>query len=110
MITENDKPVSETVGSRRHVLAVMLGACHWLPGTLQAADASLPVRLAISESLVADVNINDARAAMQIWIRRMSQELKLEVELNPRVFDTTEEIFRRARSGQMDAVALNVVE
>jgi len=75
--------------SRRSVLALMLGACRWLPGTLPAAptgatppassgapDGTAPgsankpaVRLAISESLVSGVNLNDARAAMLIWLR-----------------------------------------
>ena len=96
--------------SRRHVLALMLGAWRWLPRALAAADAGAPIRLAISESLVADVNLNDARAALAIWLKRMMVDLNLVIEFNPKVFDTTEEIFRRARSGQLDAVAPNVVE
>src|SRR5450432_3074054 len=106
-------PVHEnrgTIGSRRHALAAMLGAWPWLAGPLAAADDGAPIRLAISESLVTDVNINDARAAMLIWLKRISQELKLVVEYSPKVFDPTEEILRRARSSQLDAVALNVVE
>ena len=115
MAMENSKatPVSETSGatsSRRHALAVMLGAWHWFPETLSAADAGATVRLAISESLVADVNINDARAAMLIWIKRMEQDLNVAVEINPKVFDTTQEVLRRARGGQLDTVALNVIE
>jgi phosphonate transport system substrate-binding protein len=100
----------DTTSSRRHALALMLGAWDWLPQALAGAEGGAPIRLAISESLVMDVNVNDARAAIQIWIKRMSQELNLDVELNPRVFDTTEEILRRARGGQFDCVALNVVE
>jgi phosphonate transport system substrate-binding protein len=88
----------------------MLGAGRWLPRALAAADAGAPVRLAISESMVVDVNMNDARAAMAMWLKRMMVDLNLVIEFNPRVFDTTEEILRRARSGQLDAVALNVVE
>jgi ABC-type phosphate/phosphonate transport system substrate-binding protein len=113
MGTRKPAPSSGTRGaasSRRHALALMLGAWHWLPRALAAADAGAPVRLAISESMVADVNLNDARAAMAIWLKRMMVDLNLVIEFNPKVFDTTEEIVRRARSGQLDAVALNVVE
>ena len=115
MAMENGTPASvcETRGattSRRHALALTLAAWRWLPGVLAAADAGAPVRVAISESLVADVNLNDARAAMMIWIKQMSADLNLVVEFNPRVFDPTEEILRRARSGRVDCVALNVVE
>jgi phosphonate transport system substrate-binding protein len=89
---------------------MMLGAVSWLPRALKGADSNAPVRLAISESLVTDVNINDARAAMLIWLQRMMTDLNVVIEINPKVFDTTQEIVRRARSGQLDAVALNVVE
>jgi ABC-type phosphate/phosphonate transport system substrate-binding protein len=113
MTNGNPAPVSEAlcaISSRRRALALMLGAWRWLPPALAAADNSAPIRLAISESLVTDVNLNDARAAMLIWIRRISQDMNIVVEVNPKVFDPTEEILRRARSGQLDAVALNVVE
>ena len=115
MAIENRKPapVGETrsaTSSRRHALALMVGAWRWLPGALAAADPGAPVRVAISETLVADVNTNDARAAMAIWIKRVMVDLNVVIEFNPKVFDTTEEVLRRARSGQVDSVALNVVE
>jgi len=96
--------------SRRHALALMLGASPCWPARLAAAEAGAPVRLAISESLVMDVNINDARAAMVIWLNRMMADLNVVIEFSPKVFDSTEEILRRGRQGQFDAVALNVVE
>lgn len=94
--------------SRRQILALTLGGVPLLAGS--AATTEPPLRLAISESLSADVNLNDARAALAIWLQRMSVDLNLRVEYNPAIFDTTEDIFRRVRAGQVDAVALNVVE
>src|SRR5580658_4117391 len=89
---ENGKPPridGSAAGTRRQALALMLGAgvLNWLPRALAAADA--PLRLAFSESLVTDVNINDARAAMLIWIKRLMVELNLVVEYSPKVFETT---------------------
>jgi phosphonate transport system substrate-binding protein len=115
MAMENCQPAPDSeargaIRSRRHALALMLGACPWLRGAVDAADGGAPVRLAISESLVSDVNLNDARAAMMIWLKRMMSDLNVVIEFNPKVFDTTEEILRRARGGQLDCVALNVVE
>ncbi len=49
----------------------MLGVTRRLPAAQSAADGGAPLRLAISKSLVGDVNLNDARAAMQIWIKQM---------------------------------------
>ncbi len=93
--------------SRRHAIAAMLAGVRGLFGD---TPTDAPVRLAISDSLVTDVNINDARAAMLTWVKRMMSDLNVTVDLNPRVFDTTEEIVRRARTGQLDSVALNVLE
>jgi len=112
---ENGKwaQASETrggAGSRRRALALMLGAGPWLPGALSAAGTGAPVRMAFSESLVSDVNLNDARAALQVLIQRIAQHANLTVELDPKVFETTEEILARVRKGLLDAVALNVIE
>jgi phosphonate transport system substrate-binding protein len=107
------RPIAESSGgvsSRRQVVALLLGGAPWLPGVLRAAEADPPIRLAISESLVADVNLNDARAAMQLWIKRIMADLKITIEFDAKVFATSEEIERRVRGGQLDAVALNIVE
>jgi ABC-type phosphate/phosphonate transport system substrate-binding protein len=95
--------------SRRHAVASLLGmSCLRVPH-LDAATTP-PIRLAVSETLVSEVNLNDARAAMQIWLQQMERDFDLSIEFPPKIFDTTEEIFRRARTGQFDAVALNVAE
>ncbi len=100
-------PPTREVPSRRCALALLLGTgCQ----QLAAADTVAPLRLALSESLVMDVSAADARAAMLIWMKQLSRELNIVVEYNPRVFDTTQEILNRVQSGQLDAVAVNVVE
>jgi ABC-type phosphate/phosphonate transport system substrate-binding protein len=60
--------------------------------------------------MVVDVNLSDARAAMQTWIKHMQSDLHVAVEIDVKVFSTTEEIVRLIRNGQLDAAALNVVE
>ena len=76
----------------------------------RSAEQTQPVRLAISESLVADVNLTDARAAMQIWLKRIEADLNVTVQFDSKIFEPTEEILRRIRNGTVDTVALNVVE
>lgn len=75
-----------------------------------AAEPVAPLRLAVSESLVTDVNTNDASAAMSIWVKRLAQEMNIVVDYNAKAFDPTQEILSRARKGLLDAVALNVLE
>lgn len=88
--------------SRRLLLA--------LPFGVSAAEPEPVLHLALSETLVGEVNINDARATMQIWIRIIAQEMKLKVETEAGIFDNTETILRKVRSGAVDSVAMNVVE
>jgi ABC-type phosphate/phosphonate transport system substrate-binding protein len=98
--------MKSAVTSRRRALAFLLGG--W--GLLPAAPAAGALRMALSESLVAEVNLNDARGAMTTWLKQMMKDLKYDIEYSPKVFDTPEEIISRARSGRMDAVALNILE
>ncbi|MBN9658490.1 MAG: PhnD/SsuA/transferrin family substrate-binding protein [Acidobacteria bacterium] len=97
------------LSSRRKALAMLAGAAA-VPPAWSATDAVPPLRLAISESLVMDVNTNDASAAMSIWVKRIAQEMNIAVDYNPKAFDTSQEILNRARQGLLDAVALNVLE
>lgn len=94
--------------SRRRWLRVCLGAPSLLP--LGAQQGVPPLRLAISASLVMDVNTNDAGAAMSIWVKRIAEEMKIDVDYNRKSFDSSQEILNRARRGLLDAVALNVLE
>ncbi len=95
--------------SRRQALALLLSGAA-APGLRAAGDPTPPLRLAVSESLVMDVNANDAGAAMSIWVKRLAQEMNIAVDYNPKAFDPTQEILTRARKGLLDAVALNVLE
>jgi len=95
--------------SRREALAASLGIWPCLRHAL-AAEPNPPLRVAISESMVVDVNLNDARAAMQIWAKRIQSDLHVPIEFDARIFSPPEEIVRLIRNGQLDAAALNVVE
>lgn len=101
--------------SRRQALALVLGTSTWLATSCGlpargSADDGAPVRIGISESLVQDVNINDARAAMAIWLKRCSEDLNTNIKVSPKIFETGEELVRLARNGQLDSVALNIIE
>jgi hypothetical protein len=88
---------------------MMLETCPCLRAAM-AADPGAPIRVAVSENLVADVSINDARAAMQTWIKRIESDLQVAIAADARIFSSAEEIGRRIRNGEVDAAALNVAE
>lgn len=98
----------EEAASRRRALGLLAGLP--LAPELFAAPGVPPLRLAISQSLVMDVNTNDAGAAMSIWVKRLADEMKIDVDYNPKSFDSSAEIVSRVRRGTLDAAALNVLE
>lgn len=76
----------------------------------QASAQQREVSLALSESLVGDFNVADARAAMTVWIRRIAQDLKLDIAVAPQVFEPPARLFARLRAGSVDTVAVTVSE
>ena len=99
--------MTPAVHSRRQALAVLLGAGPWLPRKLAGA-AGPAIRMGISESTVGDVNLNDARMAVQVWLKRLGAEVNLVID--PKCFSTTREIVERVRNNQLDVVAVNALE
>jgi phosphonate transport system substrate-binding protein len=97
------------IGSRRQALALALGASRWLP-EVSAAEMPAPIRLAVSESTVVEVHLNDARAAGKMYLQRLSQENDIRLDYNPKIFESSGEILDRARRGVLDAVALSILE
>jgi phosphonate transport system substrate-binding protein len=95
--------------SRREIFALTAAFAPWM-SRARAAEAVAPVRLAISETLVSDVNLNDARVAMAMWLKQMMVDLNVSIEIVPKVFEPTAEIVRRVRSAQVDAAAMNIIE
>src|ERR1039458_2145082 len=113
MPMENCQPAPDSeargaIRSRRHALALMLGAGGWLAAALEAADGGASVRLAISETVVGEVMRKAARGPMLVWTKRLTEDLN--VVIDPKLFNSTQEIVDRARRGLLDAVALNVIE
>jgi ABC-type phosphate/phosphonate transport system substrate-binding protein len=101
------RPVPARHGpSRRQALALLVAAS----AGARAQDQSKAFGLGLSESVVGDVNLNDARAAMTVWINRLTKELGLSVRIAPEIFEKAEAFPARLRAGTLDAVAVNLLE
>ncbi|MFN7938169.1 MAG: PhnD/SsuA/transferrin family substrate-binding protein [Bryobacteraceae bacterium] len=87
----------------------LLSACMPLPA-LPASVLPELVRFCASESLVSDISINDARAAMAVWMRRIVQDLQLDVRTAPAVFEREDRILAKLRQGEVDLVASTLPE
>lgn len=94
--------------SRRDLLAGLLACGPFAAGA--AAETPKTVRIGISESVVGNVNITDARAAMTVWMKRITQELRLEVRQSSQVFEGPEKLAAQIRRGELDTVAVSLLE
>ncbi len=83
-----------------------------LPGLAAAGGrgAEPPLVLAISMNLAPDANLNDARAAMQVWLDWAGRSHNMMVRMAPGVFVPSAELLEMIRLQRVDAFALDVVE
>jgi ABC-type phosphate/phosphonate transport system substrate-binding protein len=78
----------------------------------EAQDSSvIQIRMAASTSLsAAEVNINDARAAIGIWTESFSRERGVRILYPPEVMSTPEQMFQKIRQGQLDVFSFTTPE
>lgn len=87
----------------------LLSACMAMTSRPASASQEL-VRFCVSESLVNDVSISDARAAMAVWMKRIVQDLQLDVRTAAEVFEREDRILSKLRQAEIDCVALTLPE
>ncbi|MFH0998838.1 MAG: PhnD/SsuA/transferrin family substrate-binding protein [Pseudomonadota bacterium] len=83
----------------RPCLAVLLFFCGTMP--LFAADPVDPAivtdrvfRLAFSEKMFSQVQVEDARAAMKVWMMTVFRERSIPTDPDPKIYDNLEEMLR----------------
>jgi phosphonate transport system substrate-binding protein len=103
-----------------------LGVKHWIlvflllvsdgHGLLRAAEfivgakTNAVLRLGFSSSVFANVNENDAKAAMKLWTQAILQEHGIAIPADPQVLNGGEAIVRAVRDGLVDAVTITAEE
>lgn len=95
--------------SRRALLIALAGGTS-PSGGAAGETASVSMRFGISESVVSEMNLHDARAAMQVWLRRIGSDVQMRLDHVPRVFDRFDRIAAQLRLGELDAVGCNILE
>jgi len=100
--------VTEPAGARRWSRRACLSALCALPAPAAPGEGALS--LAISQNLVPDANISDARASMQIWLNWANRENTMSIKMVPGVFVPSAQLLQMIRQGQVDAFALDVME
>jgi len=99
--------------TRRKCLAMMAGAAAatLAPGLCWSENGGVVLRLAISVETLAGANVNDARAAYQVWLHEVHGNLSfVSVEPVPEVFIPSEELIRDIRKGILDCYAVTALE
>lgn len=98
------KPAGAWLSRRLFAGAMALGG----GAALAAAEPGLT--LAISQALLPEANLSDARASMQIWLSWANREHNMPVHMAPGVFIPSAQLLGMIRAGQVDAFALDVLE
>ncbi|MFN7938170.1 MAG: PhnD/SsuA/transferrin family substrate-binding protein [Bryobacteraceae bacterium] len=93
--------------SRRSLLSALLAA--GAPLARPQPDVQ-QLRFSLSDSMIGDVNVTDARSAMVVWLKRIEQDLKVTLRYDPNIFESPARMLSRLRQGQLDAVAVNILE
>ncbi|MFN7938171.1 MAG: PhnD/SsuA/transferrin family substrate-binding protein [Bryobacteraceae bacterium] len=90
---------------RRHLLAALLGATAY-PGHANES----PLRFGVSQSLVHELNANDARAALSVWIRRITSDLAVDASFGSDLFISPDRLEEKLRNEQLDAVGISILD
>lgn len=88
----------------------------WLTGPA-AADtpsasgaAGRPFRLAFSSGMFTEVNENDARASMKLWMKKVAQEREIPIDPDPIIYSDVAAIDKSLRSHPPDGIGLTTEE
>ena len=103
----------ETEITRRQCLAAILGAAAATiaPKVCIGERDGGNLRLAISVETLIGANISDARAAYRVWIQQAFRQVgQSNVEIDPEIFLSSEEMIREVRTGTVDCFGLNALE
>ncbi len=84
-----------------------------LPGTYagpQDADISQPLQIAFSSSMFTEVDMEDARAAMKVWIMTVAKERGIPIDFNPYILLGREGLTKFALNRSVVGIALTTPE
>jgi phosphonate transport system substrate-binding protein len=62
-------------------------------------------RLAFSPSMFTEVNVDDARAAMKVWMLAVARERDIPIDPEPKIYESLEEMARTLQSGLLEGFA-----
>jgi ABC-type phosphate/phosphonate transport system substrate-binding protein len=99
--------------TRRQCLALLAGAgaAALAPEFCRAANEIKLLRVGVSVETLAGANINDARAAYQVWISEVTHEFgRPTAEPVPGVFIPSQDMIRGIRQGTIDCFGVTALE
>ncbi|MBI5385419.1 MAG: PhnD/SsuA/transferrin family substrate-binding protein [Verrucomicrobia bacterium] len=69
-------------------------------------DTNQPFRLAFTAGMFTEVNENDARAAMKVWIMTVAKERNIPVDADPHICPTVDGLIQLCRTNPVDGFGL----
>ncbi|MBS1828294.1 MAG: PhnD/SsuA/transferrin family substrate-binding protein [Acidobacteria bacterium] len=90
---------------RRCLLASIFGAA-----ARSCFGEDSPLRFGVSQNLVHELNASDARAAITVWIRRITSDLAVNATFEGSLFESPQRLEEKLRNSQLDAVGINILD
>lgn len=81
-----------------------------LSSGIRSQDPSVTINLVISTDIIGDVNKSDAKAAMNLWLSGMMNELSENVTVIPDIIDSFDEIKERVYQNKADVIGLLAID
>jgi len=92
------------------VLYLWLNFCTTVQADAPDIDGSQPLRIAFSSSMFTEVNVDDARAAMKVWMLTVAKEWDIPVDPDPYISPTIEGLMMLGLEKSVAGFALTTPE
>lgn len=93
------------------IVAVALGLAGWVVVPhAQGPSPRTPLHVAFTSEMFADVNINDAKAAIGVWADTIASAQRLGIHASTEVFDDLDSLGRAMDDGRAHLVAMSVTQ
>jgi phosphonate transport system substrate-binding protein len=81
-----------------------------LAASARAEDTGRPVRFAVSEEVLGEVNRNDAKASLQVWTNTVTKSRHFRIDTSVELIQPSQRLAEGIRNGQIDAFSISTAE
>ena len=92
------------------LILVMIRLSSFAEEAAQIDNRERTIRLAYLSAMLAEVDRNDAKVALQVWTEHLSQEEGLKWKTSSEIYDSLDEIVRALQAKEVDMVSFSALD